>query len=142
MKEKLDVHAGGIDLKFPHHENEIAQCCAHYNLSSIQTWPRYFFHTGHLHIAGRKMSKSLKNFISIKEFLQEGEDRAKLFRIFCLLNRYGTSIEYSQDRMKDASTIYQKITNFLQTTNSLIRESNKRTLSRKWDTKEYELSRQ
>lgn len=69
LKDKLDVHAGGIDLKFPHHENEIAQCGAHYNFQSIHDWPRYFLHTGHLYIAGRKMSKSLKNFISIKVIL-------------------------------------------------------------------------
>jgi cysteinyl-tRNA synthetase len=62
----LDVHAGGIDLKFPHHENEIAQCTAYYQLDPNQQWSNYFLHTGHLHISGRKMSKSLKNFITIK----------------------------------------------------------------------------
>ena len=81
LGEKLDVHAGGIDLKFPHHENEINQCAAHFNYtSSTQQWVNYFLHTGtpapsvydhnfalgHMHISGRKMSKSLKNFITIK----------------------------------------------------------------------------
>lgn len=53
----LDLHSGGVDLKFPHHTNEIAQCEAH-NCSS--GWVRFWLHTGHLYIEGRKMSKSLK----------------------------------------------------------------------------------
>ncbi len=48
LGDKLDVHAGGVDLKFPHHENEIAQCTAHYNLHPNQRWPRYFLHTGRI----------------------------------------------------------------------------------------------
>jgi cysteinyl-tRNA synthetase len=64
----IDVHAGGIDLSFPHHNNEIMQSDAHFGYlrDSEQQWVNYFFHTGHLHIEGRKMSKSLKNFITIK----------------------------------------------------------------------------
>lgn len=80
----LDVHTGGIDLRFPHHENEISQCLAHH--PDIQQWPHYFLHAGtiqrpstisflllnhlgHLYIAGAKMSKSLKNFLSIRDYL-------------------------------------------------------------------------
>ena len=63
----IDVHAGGVDLKFPHHENEIAQSegC----LDSHQ-WINYWLHTGHLNIKGFKMSKSLKNFITIRQALE------------------------------------------------------------------------
>jgi len=64
--DKLDLHSGGIDLQFPHHDNEIAQCEAHF-LS--HQWCNYFIHTGHLHIQGKKMSKSLKNFTTIKSVL-------------------------------------------------------------------------
>jgi cysteinyl-tRNA synthetase len=60
---EIDLHSGGIDLKFPHHNNEIAQCEAHFGCSE---WVRIWIHTGHIHIAGRKMAKSLKNFITIK----------------------------------------------------------------------------
>ena len=60
--DKLDIHSGGIDLAFPHHDNEIAQTEAHYGCTQ---WVNYFLHAGHLHINGLKMSKSLKNFISI-----------------------------------------------------------------------------
>jgi cysteinyl-tRNA synthetase len=59
----LDIHAGGSDLKFPHHDNEIAQCEAYFNSDS---WVKYFLHCGTLRIEGLKMSKSLKNFITIK----------------------------------------------------------------------------
>ena len=62
----LDIHTGGVDLKFPHHDNEVAQSEAYYE---NDCWVNHFWHTGHLHIAGRKMSKSLKNFITIKAIL-------------------------------------------------------------------------
>ena len=64
----LDLHSGGVDLKFPHHENEVAQSEAY--LGSSQ-WSNYWLHTGHLHIEGRKMSKSLKNFITIQDALKD-----------------------------------------------------------------------
>ena len=59
----MDIHSGGIDLLFPHHENELAQSEAHNN---DPDWVKYFIHVGHLHINKLKMSKSLKNFITIK----------------------------------------------------------------------------
>ena len=65
-KYPLDIHSGGIDLKFPHHDNEIAQSEAYYNCDN---WINNFWHCGHLHIDGKKMSKSLKNFITIKHIL-------------------------------------------------------------------------
>lgn len=63
LGETLDIHSGGIDLAFPHHDNEIAQSEAAFQRHQ---WVNYFLHSGHLHIEGQKMSKSLKNFITIK----------------------------------------------------------------------------
>jgi cysteinyl-tRNA synthetase len=60
------------DLQFPHHDNELAQAEAYFNSSQ---WVKYFFHSGHLSIDGLKMSKSLKNFITIKEALQKYTSR-------------------------------------------------------------------
>uniref|UniRef100_A0A452VAS1 cysteine--tRNA ligase n=1 Tax=Ursus maritimus TaxID=29073 RepID=A0A452VAS1_URSMA len=62
---QLDIHSGGADLAFPHHENEIAQCEAFHQ---CRQWGNYFLHSGHLHVKGKeeKMSKSLKNYITIK----------------------------------------------------------------------------
>mmetsp|Transcript_69668 Transcript_69668/g.150106 ORF Transcript_69668/g.150106 Transcript_69668/m.150106 type:complete len:132 (+) Transcript_69668:91-486(+) len=67
LGDSLDIHSGGIDLQFPHHENEIAQCEAH----NLKKWVNYFIHVGHLEIKGKKMSKSLKNFVQIEELLKE-----------------------------------------------------------------------
>ena len=64
--ERLDIHSGGEDLRFPHHDNELAQAEAHYHSCGCQQWVNYFLHTGHLSIEGLKMSKSLKNFVTIR----------------------------------------------------------------------------
>lgn len=112
---KLDLHSGGIDLKFPHHTNEIAQCEAHgcgHDLPAIhaegtggidgspgrpqqqQPWVKYWLHTGHLHIEGLKMSKSLKNFISVRDYLDGHtggrEAASEDFRMFCLMHKYSS----------------------------------------------------
>ncbi|THH17870.1 hypothetical protein EW146_g3010 [Bondarzewia mesenterica] len=63
--DNMDIHSGGIDLAFPHHDNEMAQSEAYHECGA---WVNYFLHTGHLHIEGLKMSKSLKNFITIDNF--------------------------------------------------------------------------
>lgn len=67
LGSNIDIHSGGIDLAFPHHDNELAQSEARFD---NQQWINYFLHTGHLHIEGQKMSKSLKNFITIQEALK------------------------------------------------------------------------
>lgn len=106
--EYLDIHSGGIDLKFPHHTNEIAQCEAYScricpggeqgdgrgtdSEDGSRPWVKHWIHTGHLHIEGRKMSKSLKNFITVREYLNAhpggGEEAAEDFRMFCLMHKY------------------------------------------------------
>ncbi|MDP2439798.1 MAG: cysteine--tRNA ligase [archaeon] len=67
LGSNMDLNCGGTDLRFPHHDNQLAQSEAHYG---CKQWVNYFLHTGHLHIDGRKMSKSLKNFISIRQCLK------------------------------------------------------------------------
>ncbi|QWU88168.1 hypothetical protein CA3LBN_002433 [Candidozyma haemuli] len=67
LGEVIDIHSGGVDLCFPHHDNELAQSEACFN---NKQWINYFMHNGHLHIQGQKMSKSLKNFITIEEALE------------------------------------------------------------------------
>lgn len=64
--QTLDIHTGGEDLRFPHHDNELAQAEAHYHSEGCCQWVNYFMHSGHLGIEGLKMSKSLKNFITIR----------------------------------------------------------------------------
>ncbi|EKX54961.1 cysteinyl-tRNA synthetase [Guillardia theta CCMP2712] len=69
LGDTLDIHGGGIDLCFPHHDNELAQAEAYYG---HQQWVNYFLHSGHLYIGYQKMSKSLKNFFTIREILKGG----------------------------------------------------------------------
>lgn len=105
----IDVHSGGIDLVFPHHENEEAQSCAHHE---IPQWINYWIHTGHLYLRGdQKMSKSLKNTISIREFLNSYTDNH--LRVLCLLSHYRNGIEYSDEHMSLAVGTYRRIESFL-----------------------------
>ncbi|XP_017087918.2 probable cysteine--tRNA ligase, mitochondrial isoform X1 [Drosophila bipectinata] len=105
----VDFHAGGLDLKFPHHENEEAQCCARFKTDQ---WVNYWLHTGQLHIAGdqRKMSKSLQNTISVTELLKKYT--ADEFRMACLLCNYRNAMHYSDDLMQTARQTLQKFKNF------------------------------
>lgn len=107
---QLDIHSGGIDLAFPHHENEIAQCEAYHKCDQ---WGNYFLHSGHLHLKGstEKMSKSLKNYITIKEFLQSFT--ANEFRLFCLLSKYRSAIDYSDASMNEARSTLSSISSFI-----------------------------
>ncbi|MCP9257474.1 Cysteine--tRNA ligase, cytoplasmic [Dirofilaria immitis] len=101
----LDIHAGGFDLKFPHHDNEIAQVEAHYD---IENWVNYFLHCGSLRIAGLKMSKSLKNFITIHEALKNYSSRQ--LRILFLMHNWNDVLDYSTASMERALQ-FEKITN-------------------------------
>lgn len=119
LGDRLDVHSGGIDLKFPHHNNEIAQCDAHneqtssccgHNHANAREWCAHFVHFGHLYIRGLKMSKSLKNFISVREFLEHHS--ADEFRVFCLQFKYRANLHYSEDRVRDAVVTTDRIKSF------------------------------
>ncbi|KAH8355133.1 hypothetical protein KR093_006611 [Drosophila rubida] len=106
---KLDFHAGGLDLRFPHHENEEAQCCAHYN---TKQWVNYWMHTGQLYVAGaqQKMSKSLGNTITLAEFFKKYT--ADEFRMACLLSNYRNAMQYSDEMMQTARQTLRKFINF------------------------------
>ncbi|CAH1394990.1 unnamed protein product [Nezara viridula] len=103
--DSLDIHTGGVDLKFPHHDNEIAQAEAYFDNNC---WVRYFLHSGHLTIAGCKMSKSLKNFITIAEALQQYT--ARQLRFAFLLHSWRDTLDYSKNTM-DYALSYEKMCN-------------------------------
>ncbi|XP_007666854.2 probable cysteine--tRNA ligase, mitochondrial isoform X2 [Ornithorhynchus anatinus] len=107
---QLDIHSGGIDLAFPHHENEIAQCEVYHQCSQ---WGNYFLHSGHLHVKGKeeKMSKSLKNYITIKDFLKKFSPDE--FRLFCMRGSYRSAIEYSEDSMQEAKHLLLGMSSFI-----------------------------
>ncbi|KAK7082265.1 hypothetical protein SK128_026045, partial [Halocaridina rubra] len=114
----IDIHTGGVDLKFPHHDNELAQAEAFYNNDH---WVRYFLHTGHLHIDGCKMSKSLKNFITIKEALKKTS--AALLRLAFLLHSWKDTLDYSSNTMEGAKQYHKMITEFKLNVQDLLRRS-------------------
>ncbi|XP_059759064.1 probable cysteine--tRNA ligase, mitochondrial isoform X3 [Balaenoptera ricei] len=107
---RLDIHSGGIDLAFPHHENEIAQCEVFHQ---CQQWGNYFLHSGHLHVKGKeeKMSKSLKNYITIKDFLSTASP--DVFRLFCLRSSYRSAVDYSDGAMLEARRLLRAVAAFV-----------------------------
>jgi len=131
----VDIHSGGIDLRFPHHTNEIAQSEAH---GCCDHWVSYWLHTGHLHIDGLKMSKSLKNFITIDDYLTgrwrgEQHERCSSYartaaadlRIFFLQHKYHSALHFSLDRIGEAVVWRKKLEDALQFCGSLQRAPNR-----------------
>jgi cysteinyl-tRNA synthetase len=158
----IHVHAGGIDLKFPHHTNEIAQAEAYHHSSGKndkkKEWIPHWVHTGHLHINGLKMSKSLKNFITIKELLRNDdgdsssikpislfESPADDFRLWCLglSGSYRSPATYSRDRLHEAKVTRHKLIRILIDGEQWIQESkqqaNSDCLSSSWKDEDFEL---
>ncbi|HEX4818377.1 MAG TPA: cysteine--tRNA ligase [Nonomuraea sp.] len=102
----FDIHGGGIDLIFPHHENEIAQSQA-----AGDGFARYWMHNGMLKIGAEKMSKSLGNSLLIPEMVQKV--RPVELRYYLAAPHYRSSIEYSQEALLEAAAAYQRIEGFV-----------------------------
>jgi len=105
---QYDVHGGAIDLIFPHHEAEIAQMEA---LSGKSPMVKYWLHTGFLTINGRKMAKSLGNFITIQDFLKKHPPEA--LRFFVFLTHYRSPIDYTEKAIMQAETGLERIKEFI-----------------------------
>lgn len=105
--KNMDVHAGGSDLKFPHHDNELAQSEAYHGCAQ---WVNYFLHAGHLHIKGLKMSKSLKNFVTIKQAL--ASHSARQIRLMFLLQPWDRPMQYSDQTIGEARAVERKLRDF------------------------------
>ena len=129
----FQIHAGGVDLKFPHHTNEIAQAEAYHphRIAVDGEWIPHWIHTGHLHIAGMKMSKSLKNFVTIRELLAEGAVNSSLsspaddFRLWCIgfSGSYRGPATYSRERIDEARVTREKLVKFLMDGEDWLRKS-------------------
>ncbi|WP_150539470.1 cysteine--tRNA ligase [Actinobacillus vicugnae] len=103
LGEHFDIHGGGSDLMFPHHENEIAQsCCAHGG-----DYVNYWLHTGMLTIDDEKMSKSLGNFFTIRTMLEKYE--AETLRYFFLTAHYRSLLNYSLDNLDLARSALERL---------------------------------
>jgi len=114
--ENMDIHGGGVDLMFPHHDNEMAQSEAFHQCCQ---WVNYFLHAGHLHIKGLKMSKSLKNFITIRQALQEHTPRQ--LRFMFLLQPWDKPMNYSDQTVDDAKAKEKYFKNFFGAAKSVLR---------------------
>lgn len=117
---EIDIHAGGVDLRFPHHSNEIAQAEAYHKCDQ---WVNYFLHSGHLHIDGRKMSKSLKNFTTIRECLKRFN--ARQIRLLFLGHRYDAPMHYSESIMQESVNLDRSFIDFFGNLKAALREVSK-----------------
>ncbi|PGH09417.1 cysteine-tRNA ligase [Polytolypa hystricis UAMH7299] len=120
LGKQMDIHSGGIDLAFPHHDNELAQSEAYWHENCANDhWVNYFIHMGHLSIQGSKMSKSLKNFTTIREALSKGDWTPRSLRIIFLLGGWKDGIEITEDLIKAGSAWEEKVNNFFVKTKDL-----------------------
>ncbi|KAL4926048.1 cysteine--tRNA ligase [Aspergillus undulatus] len=111
LGKQMDIHSGGIDLAFPHHDNELAQSEAYWHSHDDQ-WVNYFLHMGHLSIQGSKMSKSLKNFTTIREALERKEWTPRNLRIVFLLGGWKDGVEITDDLVSAGNSWEDKLNNF------------------------------
>ncbi|MDO4641854.1 MAG: cysteine--tRNA ligase [Neisseria sp.] len=106
--DTFDIHGGGADLQFPHHENEIAQSCGaighhcdhNHNGKTIESHVKYWLHNGFIRVDGEKMSKSLGNFFTIREVLKQYDP--EVVRFFILRAHYRSPLNYSDAHLDDA----------------------------------------
>jgi cysteinyl-tRNA synthetase len=104
LGERFDIHGGGIDLVFPHHENEVAQsCCAFHTERMAETW----MHNGFLQVEGEKMSKSLGNFVTIRELLETDKFGRRVWpgevlRLTMLKTHYRSPIDWTANALEES----------------------------------------
>ncbi len=103
----FDIHGGGLDLKFPHHENELAQCCCFYDeITNENSYAKYWMHNGFVTINSEKMSKSLGNIKLIKDYLKfyDGE----VIRLALLSSHYRSPLNWTEKVLEQSKSILQK----------------------------------
>jgi len=139
LGSNIDIHAGGVDLRFPHHDNELAQSEAYFDNNQ---WVNYFLHSGHLNIDKQKMSKSLKNFTTIRDGLQKYKD-ARSIRMLFLLHKWDGPMEYSEDAMSHAVQTHLTFNEFFLNIKVLLRtlsdEKNSAVAEQFWRDQEKEI---
>ncbi|MEX0281483.1 MAG: cysteine--tRNA ligase [Arenibacterium sp.] len=104
LGESFDIHGGGNDLTFPHHENEIAQsCCAH----PTGEFARYWMHNEMLQVEGKKMSKSLGNFFTVRDLLEQGVP-GEVIRFVFLSTHYRKPMDWTEKKAEEAARVLRK----------------------------------
>lgn len=104
LGNKIDIHGGGSDLIFPHHENEIAQSESYFGTSP---WVKYWLHTSMLTIKGEKMSKSIGNIISLNDAISTWGNN--ILRLWLLSSHYRAIIEYSEQSLNQAKRLFERL---------------------------------
>jgi len=104
LGNEIDIHGGGQDLIFPHHENEIAQSCSAHNSES---YVRYWMHNGYLNMEGEKMSKSLGNIITVKDLLDKYD--GEVIRLALLSTHYRKPINFGESLLDQSKNILNKL---------------------------------
>ena len=108
LGETIDIHAGGQDLQFPHHENEIAQS----ELATGKPFARYWLHVAFLRVNGQRMGKSERNFIFVRDALQDYT--AEAIRHFLISAHYRHPLDYSPSSLKESSSAIRRLSNCLE----------------------------
>ncbi len=117
LGEEIDIHAGGEDLVFPHHENEIAQSEA----ANEKPFARYWMHNAFLNINNHKMSKSLGNFFTVRDVSEKYD--LQVLRFFMLSAHYRSPLNFSEELMEAAGSGYERIVNGVGNLNYLLENS-------------------
>ncbi|MDD6793880.1 MAG: cysteine--tRNA ligase [Clostridiaceae bacterium] len=116
LGDTIDIHGGGMDLAFPHHENEIAQSEA----LTGKTFANYWLHVAYINVNNKKMSKSLNNFFTVRDILKEYE--ADVIRFFMLNAHYRIQINFSKELLDSAKASVERLYNTINNLENLLEE--------------------
>jgi cysteinyl-tRNA synthetase len=116
LGKTFDIHAGGSDLIFPHHENEIAQSEANNN----QQYVRYWMHNGYLCLNNQKMSKSLGNIMKVRDIIQKY--KGEVIRYFILSAHYRSPLNFSEEQLQQAQNSLQRLNNIIYNVKHLLKQ--------------------
>ena len=125
LGDTIDIHAGGVDLTFPHHENEIAQSEA----LTGKKFANYWLHGAFLNINNQKMSKSLNNFLTAREILKDYN--ADVVRFLMLSGHYRSPLNFSDDLLESAKSSVERLYNAVNNLENLIDEVEKEEMDDK-----------
>mgnify|MGYP001381305159 FL=1 len=123
LGETIDIHAGGQDLTFPHHENEIAQTEA----LTGKPFARYWLHNGYINVDNRKMSKSLGNFFTVRDISREYD--LEVVRLFMLSAHYRNPVNFSHELLDQAKSALERLYNAKNNLDHLLRQTQDRELT-------------
>lgn len=125
LGKSIDIHSGGIDLQYPHHNGEVIQSIAYENDMNSNDVPiKVFLHSGHVLVNGKKMSQSLGNFITIRDFLEK-TGTARQLRVLFLLHTWNKPLDFTDDIINEAKMTDKRIFDFYGNIDHILRTGKK-----------------